>query len=144
MIAHRCCKGGSNDSGPRAIVVRAADDNSPPPTFIRRCAEFAGSAVPGAILVLLPKCPACLAAYIAIGTGVGLSIPAATHLRMLLVILCVASLAYFAARPVGRFIALIFTAKKMKSNSPRRKHSRSITSAEFAHRHAAVSGGEPT
>jgi hypothetical protein len=31
---------------------------------------------------------------------------------MLLVILCVASLAYVAAKPLGRLIALIFTAKK--------------------------------
>lgn len=111
MIAHRCCGGGSSDSGPRAVVSRTADDHPRPPTFIRRWAKVAGWALPGAILVLLPKCPACLAAYIAIGTGVGLSIPAATHLRALLVILCVASLAYLAARPAGRLIALIFTAK---------------------------------
>jgi hypothetical protein len=94
--------------------VRTADNHPRPPTFVRRWAEFAGWAVPSAILVLLPKCPACLAAYIAIGTGVGLSTPAATHLQMLLVILCLASLAYFAARPVGRLIALIFTAKKSR------------------------------
>jgi hypothetical protein len=112
VIAHRCCQGGSSDSGPRAVVVRAVDDHPWLPTFVRRCAEFAGWAVPGAILVLLPKCPACLATYIAIGTGVRLSILAATHLRMLLVILCVASLAYVAAKPLGRLIALIFTAKK--------------------------------
>ena len=45
-------------------------------------------------------------------SGVGLSMPAATYLRALLVILCVASLAYVATRPVGRLIALIFAAKK--------------------------------
>jgi len=93
------------------VAVRTADDDPRPPTIVRRCAEIARW-VPSAILVLLPKCPACLAAYIAIGTGVGLSMPAATHLRMLLVILCVASLAYVATRPGGRLIALIFAAKK--------------------------------
>ena len=109
MIAHRCCEGGSGDSGLQVVAVRTAGDDPRPPTFVRRCAEIARWAVPSAVLVLLPKCPACLAAYIAIGTGVGFSMPAATHL---LVILCVASLAYVATRPVGRLIALIFAAKK--------------------------------
>ena len=108
MIANRCCEGGSSDSVPQVAVVRAADDDPWPRTIVRRCAEIARWAVPSAILVLLPKCPACLAAYI----GVGLSMPAATHLRMLLVILCVASLAYVATKPVGRLIALTFAAKK--------------------------------
>jgi hypothetical protein len=65
--------------------------------------------VPGVILALLPKCPACLAAYIAIGTGIGLSVSIATSLRLLLVIVCVASLSYLAARRVRRRVALLFT-----------------------------------
>jgi hypothetical protein len=111
VSTHRCCEGGSSESGREIAVVRTADKVTQSPTFARRCSEIAGWMVPSAILVLLPKCPACLAAYIAIGTGIGLSVPAATCLRMVLVILCVASLSYVAAKPARRLMASIFTAK---------------------------------
>jgi hypothetical protein len=60
--------------------------------------------VPSALLALMPKCPACLAAYVAIGTGIGISVSTATYLRLLLVILCVLSLSYLALRQVLHFV----------------------------------------
>jgi hypothetical protein len=53
---------------------------------------IAGWLLPTAILAMLPKCPMCLVLYFAMFTGFGLSVAAATHIRLLLILLCVASL----------------------------------------------------
>jgi hypothetical protein len=49
---------------------------------------FAGWVVPSTILALMPKCPVCLAAYVAVGTGFALSATVAAFLRMALIALC--------------------------------------------------------
>jgi hypothetical protein len=54
----------------------------------------------GAAVVVVPKCPMCLAAWIALGTGVGISITTAAYLRVGLAVMCVVSLAYMVARRV--------------------------------------------
>jgi hypothetical protein len=72
----------------------------------RRCCDVAGTVAPAAVLVLLPKCPACVAAYLAIGTGIGVTVSTAAYLRTMLLVVCVACLAYVAARHVLRWIAI--------------------------------------
>jgi hypothetical protein len=46
----------------------------------------------GALLVLLPKCPMCIAAYLTLWTGAGVAMPIAMHLRPMMAILFLASL----------------------------------------------------
>lgn len=69
---------------------------------VRRGGEITGWLLSGAALVLMPKCPACLAAYIALATGVGVSFSTATCLRLLLLFLCFGSMGYLALRRIKR------------------------------------------
>jgi hypothetical protein len=82
----------------------------------QRFLHFARWVVPGAILALLPKCPACLAAYVAVGTGLGLSLSTATHLRASLLILCSASLLYPVLRRLCRFVVVKEALLRAKSH----------------------------
>ena len=72
------------------------------PSRVRRSLGAAGYVVPSAILVLLPKCPACIVAYLAMGAGIGVTMTTAATLRMVLLVLCVACLGFVAARQVRR------------------------------------------
>jgi hypothetical protein len=69
-----------------------------------RSGEVVGWLMPTALLALMPKCPVCVAAYVALATGVGISLPAAASLRVMLVMLCVASLAFLVLRRLGRVV----------------------------------------
>jgi hypothetical protein len=93
--AHPCCQ----------IKTRAGGNGRRPASPLRRGREIAGWIVPGATLALLPKCPACVAAYVALATGIGISLPTATYLRATLVSLCMASLVFIAARRLRGLIA---------------------------------------
>jgi hypothetical protein len=93
MAGYRCCVARSD--------VR--------PGMFGRIFQFAKWFTPGAVLILIPKCPLCIIAYIAAFTGIGLSVPAASGLRTLLISASVAGLAYIVlggllrrCRDVGR------------------------------------------
>jgi hypothetical protein len=59
----------------------------------------AGSCVgSGAMLVLLPKCPVCIAAYLAVFTGAGVAEPIAWHLRLVMAAIFVWSLVFLLVR----------------------------------------------
>ena len=97
MHTRNCCRTGTRscESGAQR-----------PASGWRRIGETAGWIVPSATLALLPKCPVCVAAYVAALTGLGISLPTATYLRGMLVVLCLASLVFLGSRRMLRFIWL--------------------------------------
>ncbi len=88
MNAHRCCQ----QPAPR--------DEQRPPAALELFHHAAKWGLPGALLVAMPKCPACVAAYCTVFTGVGLSLSAAAHLRILLLSLCAATLVVLTAKRI--------------------------------------------
>jgi len=84
------------------------------PTWTRRVRETFAWALPSALLAFAPKCPACLAAYVALWTGLGLSIAAATYLRWAMLVLCGGSLLFLIVERLnGRRAVLGFFKKEI-------------------------------
>jgi hypothetical protein len=98
--AHRCCLVASGAMEQKKAGERIAEGGPRRPSFLRRSLDLTAKVVAVAILAMLPKCPACLAAYVALGTGIGLSLTAATYLRLSLMIACMATLIFFAAKMI--------------------------------------------
>ncbi len=67
-----------------------------------RWLDALGWLAPATALALMPKCPLCVAAYVALFTGIGLSLPTAALARTTLIVLCAASLAFMALRTMAR------------------------------------------
>ncbi len=83
-------------------ATRDHDQASRPGSRWRRGAEIAGWLIPSATLVLLPKCPACVVMYVALFSGVGLSLASASILRTSLLILCIITLLCLALKLLYR------------------------------------------
>ena len=85
-----CCHG-----KPRA----GADAHQQNPR-LGRVRGAAGWILPGALLALMPKCPLCLAAYVALGTGITMSGSSAHILMRALTALCIGTLGLCVVRRV--------------------------------------------
>jgi hypothetical protein len=83
-----------------------AVDDRKTTAWMRRVREVFAWGLPSAILMFVPKCPACLAAYVAVWTGLGLSLATATYLRWALLFLCAASLLFLTVKRLDRRLAM--------------------------------------
>ena len=86
------------------MTAQCCTGGGPSRRLARRLSGAAASILPGAVLLLLPKCPLCLAAWLTavtgIGTGIGISAAAAAWVRGLIVIFLVAAVTLAAAQIV--------------------------------------------
>ena len=83
--------------------LRTSHDAPQQRTWLRRAREVAGWIVPGALLALMPKCPMCLVAYVALCSGLTLSYSSAHILMRTLTALCIGMLALCVVRRVVNF-----------------------------------------
>lgn len=90
MIPRRCCPTKTPGKGSRLLEGGS---------------ELASWIIPTATLALLPKCPMCVAAYVALATGFGLTLSAATSLRTLLIVLCITTLLLLIGKRLRHFLA---------------------------------------
>lgn len=85
MSAHACCSvvpaGGSKAAAGEVRDQRTRNG-------LARAGKVGSWLGPSALLVLLPKCPMCLAAYLALA-GIGVSVELAAWLRTSLMLACV-------------------------------------------------------
>jgi hypothetical protein len=66
--------------------------------FFRRAWGMIEWLFPAVMMVLIPKCPLCVAADIALFSGIGVSVTTARWIQILMLGLCVTSLTYLAIR----------------------------------------------
>lgn len=86
------------------LKVEGAHRATTPPSLTKRGTSLLGWLLPTTMLALMPKCPVCVAAYVAMFTGFGLSVAVATWLRSGMIALCVGLLMWMAWRLVRRLV----------------------------------------
>ncbi len=84
-------------------IAASPVSSAPGKLFARRTRGAAAWALPSVALALVPKCPMCIAAYLALGGGLGISISTAAHLRSALLWLCWSALVLLTVRLTLRF-----------------------------------------
>ena len=116
----RCREIAADRPSARLATPAQGEKRIPPRSITRRCLDAVAWIAPGVTLILLPKCPACLAAYVAL-LGVGISMTTSLYLRTTLMIVCVGSLLFLTIK------SLCARARRQLSIDPRRDMSPSLS-----------------
>ncbi|HEU4636739.1 MAG TPA: hypothetical protein VFS41_11210 [Edaphobacter sp.] len=90
--------------GTRSCCAVPGRSSFPAGSKARRAKDAGEWGAPALVLFLLPKCPMCVAAYVATFTGIGLSIEAATWLRNSMLAVCVLAVVLLSARMLRRYL----------------------------------------
>jgi hypothetical protein len=99
VIVRDCCGSSVSCAVDGRESKRGAHGGSPlAQSKVRRGAKASGWVVPGVVMMLVPKCPVCVVAYVALVSGVGISITTAAHLRVAILALCAAVLMFLAIK----------------------------------------------
>jgi hypothetical protein len=81
-------------------TAQGPDDAKKPGGLRRRAWRSGQWLLPAAVVALMPKCPLCVAAYIALFTGIGISAWAATWVQISVLALCLGFVAYLVVRGI--------------------------------------------
>jgi hypothetical protein len=91
-----------NSAGPGTVAPNSAGpklgDGKRPTGLLHRAWRSIQWLFPAALLVLMPKCPLCVAAYVALFTGIGITVSAARWIQILMLVCCLTLLACLAVR----------------------------------------------
>jgi hypothetical protein len=86
------------DQAEPSVAEPKLRDEKRPTSFLRRVRRSAEWLFPAALLVLIPKCPLCVAAYVALFTGIGITVSTARWIQILMLALSSTSLVYLVVR----------------------------------------------
>jgi hypothetical protein len=90
-----------NSAGPNSPGPKLGDGKRPT-GLLPRAWRSIQWLFPATLLVLMPKCPLCVAAYVALFTGIGITVSTARWIQILMLMFCLTSLAYLIVRHCRR------------------------------------------
>ena len=109
MKAYHCCQ----------LQPQAGDHAPRPASWWRHGGEVAKWLLPGIALALLPKCPVCVVAYVALGTGLVMAPASANLLLRAVTAICVGALTFCLLRRMLKHLRRIHSVNLQPTSTTR-------------------------